>query len=159
MWITLATTCHIFRDKIIFKQQNMTMMITLFSLIILQMLSKLYIYSRQNFIKHVSNTTSIRIFQKFYYNYHGDCRILANGTWICHLECCYCLTSILGRRPWPDYPRHSLRTCLHHLLLDTYQPHTTSTIWSCFIWTFCHHIKCSIYPAVIISRWGLREWF
>ena len=101
----------------------------------------------------------LRVLQKFHYNYHGDCRILANGMQICHLEHCYHLPSILSRRPQPDYPRHSLRMHLHHLLLDTYQPHTMSTIWRCFIWMFCHCIKCHIHPAVIISRWGLRERF
>ena len=136
-------------------------MITLFSLIIfhLHRCFQNYIYSQLNFIRNVFNTTTIRVFQKFHYNYHGDHRILADGMQICHLKCCYCLTSFLGRRPWSDYPRHSLRMHLHHFLLDTHQPHTMSTIWRCFIWMFCYCIKCSIYPAVIISRWGLWEWF
>ena len=30
----------------------------------------------------------------------------------------------MGRRSRPDDPQHSLRTCLHHLLLDTHKPHT-----------------------------------
>ena len=68
------------------------------------------IYSLQNFLRHVINTATVRVLQKFHYNYHGDCRILANGMKIHHLECCNCLTSILGRRPQCDYPRHSLRT-------------------------------------------------
>ena len=117
------------------------------------------IYSLQNFLKHVINTATVWVLQKFQHNYHGDCRILADGMQICHLECHYCLTSILGRRPQSSHPRHSLRMHLHHLLLDTYQPHIMPTIWRCFIWTFCHCTECSIYPAVIISRWGLREWF
>ena len=121
------------------------------------MLSKLYIFLTKNFTNMFLIPLLIRVFQKFHYNYHGDCRILANGTWIWHLECHYHLTSILGRRSWPDYPRPSLRMCLHHLLLDTHQPCTTSTIWRCFIWMFCHCIKCSIYPAVIISRWGYKS--
>ena len=75
------------------------------------------------------------------------------------LECCYCLTSVLGRRPRPDHPRYSLRTCLHHLLLDTHQPHTMTTIWRSFIWTFCSCTKCSLHPAVVFSRWRLWEWF
>ena len=79
--------------------------------------------------------------------------------WIWHLEHCYHLTSILGRKSWPNYPRHSLRTCLHHLLPDTHQPHTTPATWRCFIWTFCYCTKCSIYPAVITSRWRLWKWF
>ena len=79
------------------------------------------------------------------------------GLW--HLECCYCLTSVLGRRSQPEHTRHSLRMCLHHLLLDTHQSHTTSATWRRFIWMLCYCTKCSIYPAVVFSRWGLWEWF
>ena len=108
-----------------------------------QMLSKLYIFLTE-FYQACFNTATIRVFQIFHYTYYGDCRILANGMWICHLEHHYHLTSILGRRPQPDYPRYSFRTHLHYLLLDNYQPHTMTAIWRCFIWTFCHCIKCSI---------------
>ena len=162
MWITLAAMCHLFRDKTYLQTaKNMTTMITLFSLIIFHShrCFQTYIYSLWDFLRHVINTTTIRVLQKFHYNYHGDCRILANGMQICHLEHCYCLTLILGRRPRSDYPRHNLRMCLHHLLLDTYQPHTLLTIWRCSIWMFCHCIKCSVHPAFILSRWGLWEWF
>ena len=136
-------------------------MITLFSLIISHShrCFQIYIYSRQNLLRHVIDTATIRVLQKFHYNYHGDYRIVADSTWICHLEHCCQLTSILGRRPQSNYPKHSIRMHLHHLLLDTYQPHTLSTFWRCSIWMFCHCIKCSIHPAVIISRWGLQEWF
>ena len=137
-------------------------MITLFFLIICHShrCFQNYIYIPQkNFTNMFLILLLIRVFQKFYHNYHGDCRILANGMQIQHLECHYCLPLILGRRTWPYYPRHSLRMCLHHLLLDTHQPYTMSIIWGCFIWTFCHCIKCSIYPAVITSRWALQEWF
>ena len=79
----------------------------------------------------------LRIFQNIHHHQHGDHRILANGMRIWHLECHYCLTAVLGRRPWPNHPRHSLRTCLHHLLLDTHQPHTMTVIWRSSIWTFC----------------------
>ena len=78
---------------------------------------------------------------------------------IWHLECCYCLTSILGRRPWPDYPRHSLWMSLNHFLLDAHQPHTMSASWRHFIWMLCYYTKCSIYPAVVFSWWRLQEWF
>ena len=101
----------------------------------------------------------LRIFQTIHQHQHGDCRILADGTGIWHLECCYCLTSVLGRRPRPDHPRHSLRTCLHPLLLDFNQPHPMPVIWRSFIWTFCSCIKCILHPAVVLSRWRLREWF
>ena len=132
MWITLAATCHTLRDKTYLQttkfDHNDYLVFPSFYPIHTDAFKTIYIYSQQNFIRHVSNTTTVRVFQKFHYNYHGDYRILADGTRICHLECHYHLTSILGRRPQPDYPRHSLRMHLHHLLLDTHQPHTTSTI-------------------------------
>ena len=78
---------------------------------------------------------------------------------IWHLECHYHLTSILSRRPQPNYPRHSLWMSLHHFLLDTHQPHPTTASWRCFIWMLCYCTKCSIYPAVVFSRWRLWEWF
>ena len=114
MWITQAATCHISEIRHIFKQKYMTMMITLFSLIIFHShrCFQTYIYSLQDFLRHVINTATIRVLQKFHYNYHGDCRILADGMQICHLECHYHLTSILGRRPRSNYPRHSLE-CIY----------------------------------------------
>ena len=36
----------------------------------------------------------VRVFQKFHYTHHVDCRILADGMRIWHLECHDCLTSI-----------------------------------------------------------------
>ena len=116
-----------------------------------QMLSNQYIFPTK-FFRHIINTTTIRVLQKFCHHYHGDCRILPDGTRICHLEHCYCFTTILGRRPRSNYPWHCLRMHLHHLLLDTYQPHTTSTIGRCFIWMFCYCTKCSFHPTVITSR-------
>ena len=164
MWIAPAATCHTLRDNM-YLQNNWILpwwlpcFPSLYAIHTDAFKIK-YIYSRQKPLPTCFLILlPIRVFQKFHYNYHGDCRILADGTWIWYLECRYCLTSILGRRSRPNYPSHSLRTCLHHLLLDTHQPHTMSTIWRCFIWMFCHCIKCSIYPAVIISRWRLREWF
>ena len=162
MWITPAAMCHTFRDKMYLQTTTIwSHWLPCFpSSYSIHTDAFKTIYSRHNFIKHISNTTTVRVFsRKFHNNHHGDCRILADGTWIHHMECCYCLTSILERIPRPNYPRHSLRMHLNHLLLDIHQPHTTSTIWRCFIWTFCHCIKCSFYPAVIISRWGLWEWF
>ena len=163
MWITLAATCHELRDKTYLqKQLNITMMITLFSLIICHshrcFQNYIYIFLTETLPTCFQYCYHLKFSRKFHYNYHGDCRILADGMLIWHLECCYCLTSILGRRSWPDYPRHSLRMCLHNLHLDTHQPYTTSTSWRCFIWTFCHCIECSIYPAVVTGRWGLWEW-
>ena len=84
------------------------------------MLSNRYIYTfPTKFFRHIINTSTVRVLQKFHHHCHGDCITLADGMRIHHLECCYCLTSILGRRPRSNYPRHCLRTCLHHLLLDS----------------------------------------
>ena len=110
------------------------------------------IYSLQNFSDILLILLLLEFLQKFHHHYHGDCRILADSMRICHLECHYCFTTILGRRPQSYYPQHCPRMHLHYLLLDTYQPHTTSTIGRCFIWTFCYCTKCSFHPTVITSR-------
>ena len=119
----------------------------------------IYIYSLQNFSDILLILPPSEFLQIFHHHYHGDCRILADGMRIFNLECRYWFTTILDRRSRPSYPQHSLRMHLHHLRLDTYQPHTTPTIWRCLIWMFCYCTKCSIHPTVIISRWRLREWF
>ena len=162
MWIISAATCHIFRDKMYLQTGNICpWWLPHFSSsysIHTDAFKPVYIpYKISSDILLIP--LPLEFLQKFHHHYHGDCRILADGMRICHLECHYHLTSILGRRPQSNYPWHSLRMHLHHLLLDTYQSHTASTIWRCFIWMFCHCIKCSIHPAVIISRWGLQEWF
>ena len=90
----------------------------------MQMLSKQYIFPTK-FFRHIINTATIRVLQKLQHHYHGDCRILANGTRIFHLECCYCFTTVLDRRSQSSYPWHSHRMHLHYLLLDIHQPHTT----------------------------------
>ena len=75
------------------------------------------IYSLQNFSDILLILPPLEFLQIFHHHYHGDCRILADGMRIFNLECCYCFTTILDRRSQPSYPQHSLRTCLHHLLL------------------------------------------
>ena len=131
---------HIQRQDVSSNRKYITMMITLFSLIIFHShrCFQTYIYSLQNFLRHVINTATIRVLQKFHYNYHGDCRILADGTQICHLECCYCLTSILGRRPRSDYPRHSLRMHVYTTFFWTPTSHTLhqlseDVLFGCFV--------------------------
>ena len=102
----------------------------------MQMLSNQYIFPTK-FFRHIIYTATVRVLQKFHHHYHGDCRILADGMQICHLECCYCFTTILGRGPRSNYPWHCLRTCLHHLLLDTYQPTlcqlSEDALFGCFV--------------------------
>ena len=83
------------------------------------MLSTQYIYCLQN-LKHIINTTTIRLLQNFHH-YYGDCRLLADGMRIFHLECHYCFITVLDRGPWPSHPWYSLRTCLYHILLHLYQ--------------------------------------
>ena len=36
----------------------------------------------------------IRLLQNFHHYYHGDCRLLADGMRIFHLECCYCFITV-----------------------------------------------------------------
>ena len=128
--LTKSMKCCFVFEPIFVPVTYISTMITSFFLIIFHShrCFQTNIYSLQNFFRHIINTTTIRVFTEISHHYHRDCRILADGMRICHLEHCYCLTSILGRRPGSNYPRHSLRIHLHHLLLDTHQPHTTSTI-------------------------------
>ena len=58
-----------------------------------QMLSNQYIFPAK--LKHVINTATVRLLQKFHHYYHGDCRILADGMRIFHLECCYCFITVM----------------------------------------------------------------
>ena len=162
MWITLAAMHHHFRDQMYLQTVDICSrwLPHFFShhMPFTQMLSNQYIFPTK-FFRHIMNTATIRVLQKFYHHYHGDCRILANGMRIFNLECHYCFTTILGRRPQSNYPWQSLRMHLHHLLLDTHQPHATPTMWRCLIWMFCYCTKCSFYTTVIISRWRLQKWF
>ena len=124
------------------------------------MLSLLYIYlSLQYFPNMFFIPKYLRIFQHLTQYQHGNCRILANGMRIWHLECHHCITSILGRRPRPSHPRCSLWKCLQPFLLDFNQPHPIPVIWRNFIWMFRSCIKCSFYTTAIAGRWRLWEWF
>ena len=143
MWITLAATHHIFRDKMYLQTGDICpRWLPWFFLIIFHShrCFQTNIHSLQTFSDILLILPPLQFLQKFHHHYHGDRRILADGMWVCHLECCYCFTTILGRRPWSDYPQHCLRMHLHHLLLDTCQPHAMPTIWRCFIW-MCHLYK------------------
>ena len=98
-----------------------------------QMLSNQYIFPTK-FFRHIINTTTIRVLQKFHHHYHGDCRILANGSRICHLECHYHLTTILGRRPQSNYPRCS------------------ECIYTTFFWTSTSHMLCQLSEDVLFGH-------
>ena len=125
-----------------------------------QMLSLLYIYlSLQYFLNMFFIPWHLRFSQQITQHQHGNCRILADGTRIWHLECCHCITSILGRRPRPSHPRHSFWMHLQPFLLDFNQPHPTPVIWRSFIWMFRSCPKCSFYTTAITGRWRLWEWF
>ena len=162
MWITQAAICHHFRDQTYLQNTwNITKMITLFSIIIhhSHRCFHYYIYmSLPGFPNMFLIPWYLRIFQHIHHHQHGDCRILANGMRIWHLECHYCLNSVLGRRPGPDHPRCSFRACLHPLLMDKQQPHLMPTTWGRPVWMFHHCTKCSFHTAAIISRWRLWEW-
>ena len=123
------------------------------------MLLKLYIYVTDKLYQHVLIPWPLRIFQKILPL--PPWKLQNTGWWYVNMAfgSHYHLPSVLDRRSQPNHTRHSLRTCLHHLLLDTHHPHTMTATWRCFIWTFCYCTKWSIYPAVIFSRWRLREWF
>ena len=101
----------------------------------------------------------LRIFQHIEQYQHGNCRILADGMRIWHLEHCHCIPPILDRRPWSSYPRHSFWMCLQPFLLDFNQPHPMPVIWRNFIWMFRSCIKCSLYTTAIAGRWRLWKWF
>ena len=95
------------------------------------------IYSLQIFSRHIINTATIRVFQKFCHHYHGDCRILADGTGIFNLECRFCFTTILGRRPQSNYPWHSLK-CIYTTFFWTPTSHTLhqqseDVLFGCFV--------------------------
>ena len=101
----------------------------------------------------------LRIFQHIEQHQHGGHRILDDGTRIWYLECCYCITPVLDRRPRPSYPRHSFWMCLQPFLLDFNQPHPMPPVWQSIIWMFHSRTKFSFHPAAVFSRWRLWEWF
>ena len=72
------------------------MMITSFSLIICHSCRcfqpSIYIFPTNLTVSLI--LPMIRLLQNFYHYYHGDCRILADGTGIFHLECCYCFIMV-----------------------------------------------------------------
>ena len=123
------------------------------------MLSLIYICHCNIFPNMFLIPRHLRIFQHIEQYQHGDCGILADGIRIWHLECCYCITPVLDRRPRPSYPSCSFRAYLHSFLLDSNQSHPMPVIWRNFIWMFRSRIKCSFYTAANASWWRLWEWF
>ena len=132
------------------------MKITTFSLIICHshrcFQTIIYIYIFPTKFKHIINTATIRLLQKFHHYCHRDCRLLANGTRIFHLEYCYCFITVLDRRSRSSYPLYSHRTHLHYLLLDNHQSHTMPTVLRNIIWTFHYSSECCFHPTIIARR-------
>ena len=84
MWVTLAATCHQFRDKTYLqKQLDTTKMITLFSFIIHHshrcFQNRIYMLLT-SFTNMFLIPQQLRIFpENFHHHHHGNCRILADG--------------------------------------------------------------------------------
>ena len=65
---------------------------------------------------------------------------------------------ILGRRPQPNFPRHSLRMHLHHLLLGHLPAHTLCQLSEDVLyWMFVIALNGSIYPAVSLADEGYKS--
>ena len=90
----------------------------------MQMLSNQYIFPTK-FFKHIFNTATVRLFQKFHCYYHGDCRLLAYGMRIFHLEHCYCFLTVCTE----DLDPVTLSIATEH-------------IYTTFFWTSTSHILC-----------------
>ena len=119
-------------------KEYMFTMITSFSLIICHSCGcfQTTIYSLKNF--YISLILQPFVFSRFFFTfYYGCCRLLADGMWILHLECCYSFITVLDRRSQPSHPWYSLWMCLHHLFLHLHQPHTMPTVcktlFGCFV--------------------------
>ena len=50
------------------------------------------------------NTTIIRILQSFHHYCYAYCRLLANGTRIFHMECCYSFITVFGQKTSAQSP-------------------------------------------------------
>ena len=122
---------HIQRYDVPSNRTNMTMMITLFFLILLHShrCFQTHINFLQDFFRHVINTATIKNFTEI--SLQLPWRLQNTGQWQVNMLSGMLLSphfTFLGRRPRPYYPRHSLRMHLHNFLLDSYQPHTILTI-------------------------------
>ena len=165
MWMTQTTMCCQSQDQMYLQNTcNIIEIITLFSIIIhhSHRCFHLYIYiywSLQYFPNMLFISQHLRIFQHLTQYHHGNCRILADGMRIWHLECHHCITAILDRRSWPSQPRCCFWKCLQPFLLDFNQPHPIPFIWRNFIWMFRSCIKCSFYTTALTGRRWLWEWF
>ena len=161
MWIALIATCHLFRDKMYLQTEDTSSQW-------LPCFPSLYAIHADAFkpvyIPYKNLNISLILppldfYRNFYHYYHGDCRLLADGMRIFHLEChCYLIT-VLDRRSRSSYPQYSHRMHLYYLLLDIHQSHTMPTAWRNIIWMFCYSSECCFYPTIITSRWRLQEWF
>ena len=117
------------------------------------MLSTLYVYIFPTNLNISLMLPTIRLLQNFYHYYHRDCRLLADGMRIFHLECCYCFITVLDRGPRLSHPWHSLRMCLYHILLHLYSSNTMPAVWWNIVLTFCH----STLNAVFTQQLSLAD--
>ena len=69
-----------------------------------QMLSLIYICHCIIFPNMFLTPQDLRIFQHIEQYQHGNCRILANGMRIWHLECHYCITPVFGQKILTQLP-------------------------------------------------------
>ena len=116
------------------------MMITLFFLIIFH--SHRCFQTNIYFLQNFSDILLILLPLEFYRNFTTTTMETAEY-WL--MACKYViwnatitLLQFWGRGPQSDYPWHCLRMHLHHLLLDTYQSHTTcqlseDILFGCFV--------------------------
>ena len=163
MWITPAAMCPTLRDKT-YLQNNKILpwrlpcFPSLYSIHIDAF--KNYIYSQQNSIRHIFNTTTIRVFKEI--SQQLPWRLQNTGQWHANMPFRMLLLPHFnfGQKTLDPITLGIASECIYTTFFWTPTSRTLCQLpEDVFIWTFCHCMKCSIYPAVIINRWGLQEWF
>ena len=159
MCITQAATCHIFRDKMYLQTGNiwprwLPCFPSLYS-IHTDVFKPIYIP-----YKIFSGMLLILLPLEFYRNFTTTTMETAEY-WL--MACKYAIwnAAIASLQFWAEDLDAITLSIASECIYTTFfwMPHTMSTIWRCSIWMFCHSIKCSVHPVVIIIRWGLWEWF
>ena len=148
------TDCHVPpvpRSDVYSKHLKYT--ITLFQIIIHhshRCIHFIYIYlSLQYFPNMFFIPQHLRISQHLTQYQHGNCRILADGTRIWHLECCHFFTSVLGRRPQPSHLGKASE-CVYNHFFWTPTSHTLCQLSEETLFGHFHScIECGFYTAAI----------